>query len=185
MKVLIVCGSLREASYNRMLAREAEKVAPEGMTFDYADFSEIPAYNQDIDPTYNTSLADADTPPSVRRFKEQIAEADGVLFVSPEFNYSIPGALKNAIDWASRGQSPLRGKRVGVMGASMGVGGTIRMQLHIRATFQFLNAHCMLQPEIVVALAQHKFDAAGNLTDETTRGFLSTYMAAFEKHVAG
>ncbi len=183
MKVLIVCGSLREASYNRMLAREAEKLAPEGMTFEHADFSEVPAYNQDFDPTYNKALSEAETPHAVRRLKEQIEAADGVLFISPEYNYSVPGSLKNAIDWVSRGQSPLRKKRVGVMGASMGVGGTIRMQLHIRACFQFLDAYCMLQPEIVVALAQNKFDESGSLTDEQTRTFLGKYMEAFEKWI--
>lgn len=184
MKVLIICGSLREGSYNRMLARAAEQLSPEGLTFEHADISQIPIYNQDADPSYNKALTDADTPAAVRRLKEQIATVDGVLFVSPEYNYSIPGGLKNAIDWVSRGQSPLRGKRVGVMGASMGVGGTIRMQQHVRASFQFLNAHCMLQPEIVVATAQKKFDEAGNLTDETTRGFLQKYMEAFEQWVA-
>lgn len=183
MHILILCGSLREGSYNRSLAKAAEELAPEGMTFEYGDIVGFPPYNQDLDPTYNQALSEADMPAAARDLKEQIALADGVLIVSPEYNYSIPGALKNAIDWVSRGRQPLREKPVGVMGASMGVGGTLRMQQHMRAVFQFLNAYCMLQPEIIVALAQNRFDAAGVLTDESTRGFLKAYMLAFEAWV--
>jgi chromate reductase, NAD(P)H dehydrogenase (quinone) len=185
MEILIVCGSLREASYNRMLANAAVEVAPRALSFVHADIGEIPPYNQDADPTYNKALSEADSPASVRRLREEMTCAAGILFVSPEYNYSIPGVLKNAIDWVSRGESPLRGKPVAIMGASMGVGGTIRMQQHIRACFQFLNAPCMLQPEIIVPTAQNRFDANGKLTDENTRKFLTAFMEAFEKWVSG
>lgn len=183
MKILIICGSLREGSYNRMLANAAQEVAPDVLEFEYGDFADFPSYNQDADPSLNEALAPSDLPAGVRLLKEQIAAADGVLFVSPEYNYSIPGGLKNAIDWASRNPSPLRGKPVGVMGASQGLGGTLRMQQHIRACFQFLNAPCMLQPEIIVGSAQTRFDAEGNLIDEATRGFLKAYMVAFDQWV--
>ncbi|HVT14435.1 MAG TPA: NADPH-dependent FMN reductase [Fimbriimonadaceae bacterium] len=183
MHVLIVCGSLREGSYNRMLAKAAEELAPAEISFEWGDISGIPLYNQDDDPAYNKALSEGDHPPKVQRLKEQIAEADAVLFVSPEYNYSIPGGLKNAIDWASRAPSPLRGKPVGVIGASTGIGGTLRMQQHIRASFQFLNAPCMLQPEVIVSQAQNRFDAAGKLVDEATRMVLKAYLEAFAKWI--
>ena len=113
-------------------------------------------------------------------FKDAIRAADALLFVSPEYNYGIPGVLKNAIDWASRppGKSPLNGKPAAIMGASQGTGGTIRMQLALRQAFLFTETHAMLEPEVYVARAQDKFDAEGRLTDEKTRDFVGKFLAA-------
>lgn len=177
MQILTLCGSLRKASLNRHLLNAAQKVAPASMVFVDADISKIPAFNQDVE--------SAGEPASVVQFRAALSGVDGILIASPEYNYSVPGFLKNAIDWISRppSTSPLRGKPVGIMGASMGVGGTIRMQSHIRQTFQFLNMPAMMQPEVAVPTAHTKFDADGKLTDEMTLKFVTAYMAAFEAWV--
>jgi chromate reductase len=176
MQILIICGSLRRGSYNRMLGELAMREAPEGMRFEWAEIGDLPLFSEDLE---------ANPPGSVERLRSHIGKSDAVLFVSPEYNYSVPGVLKNAIDWASRpyGKGALQGKTVGVMGASTGIGGTIRMQGHIRQSFQFLSAHCMPMPEVVVTFAATKFDEQGELTDEATRGYVRAYMEAFENWV--
>ena len=177
MQILTLCGSLRKGSLNRFLLHAAEGVAPKSLTFIDAEIGEIPPFNQDVE--------DAGEPASVSQFRAAVAAADGILIASPEYNYGVPGFLKNAIDWVSRPPttSPLCGKPVGIIGASMGMGGTVRMQAQIRATFQFLNMPAMLQPEVAVPTAHTKFDAEGKLTDEMTLKFLTTYMMAFEQWV--
>ena len=172
VKILGIAGSLRRGSYNRAALAEAQKMAPEGMRIEiFDDLGAIPLYNQD---------AEKDTPRAVAALKEKVRASDGVLFVTPEYNYSVPGVLKNAIDWASRpyGDSAWEGKPVAVMGASVGMIGTARAQYHLRQMFVFLNMHALNRPEVMIANAAEKFDAQGSLTDEKTRGKIRDLLAA-------
>lgn len=158
--VLGFAGSLRKQSYNRALLAAAEDYLPEGMTLEQYDISDIPLFDQDV-------LDNDGYPESAQQFRDRIADADAVLIVTPEYNYSVPGVLKNAIDWASRPPNPpFNGKPVAVMGASDGPWGTIRAQLHLRQVFVFLNAFPVQQPQVMVPKAGEKFDAQGRLTDE-------------------
>eukprot|EP01136_Pigoraptor_vietnamica_P039926 Opistho-1_new@11258 len=177
IKVLGIAGSLRKASYNRALIRAAKKLAPEGLTIDIFDLDDVPLYNGDAE-------AQGD-PPGVAAFKRAIAAADGVLIATPEYNHGVPGVMKNAIDWASRPArgAPLGGKPVGLIGASPGMTGSARGQSQLRQAFEFTNSYCMPQPEILMYRAHEKFDAAGQLTDETTAKFLAAYLAAFHAWV--
>ena len=172
MRVLGIAGSLRKASFNRALLRAAQELAPKGMEITEFDLASIPLYNEDVEKQGD--------PGPVAALKDAIRDADALLFVSPEYNYGIPGVLKNAIDWVSRppGKSPLTGKPAAIMGASQGTGGTIRMQLALRQTFLFTETYAMLKPEVYVARAQDKFDAEGRLTDEKTREFVGALLAA-------
>ena len=160
--ILGIAGSLREKSYNRAALRAAQQLAPEGAEVEIFDINGIPGFSED----------DEQNPPAkVTALKEKIRAADAILFVTPEYNYSIPGVLKNAIDWASRpyGDSAWDGKPVAVMGASVGVLGTARAQYHLRQMFVFLNMHAVNQPEVMIGNAAQRFDEQGNLTDETTK----------------
>ncbi len=160
--ILGIPGSLRRASYNRAALRAAEQLTPEGVRIETFDLEGIPPYNQDND---------AHPPARVTLFKARIRAADAILFVTPEYNYSVPGVLKNAIDWASRpyGDNAWDGKPVAVIGASVGNQGTSRAQYHLRQSFVFLNMHPINQPEVMIANAAQRFDEQGNLTDATTR----------------
>jgi chromate reductase len=177
MQILGIVGSLRKGSYNRALLRTCLELAPADMNIGIYDLNTIPLYNGDVEAQ--------GVPESVQGFTEAIRKADGLLIATPEYNYSIPGVLKNAIDWASRPPqtTPLRGKPAGLIGASIGSGGTIRAQLHLRQSFVFTQTIAMLQPEVLVSKAQDKFDAEGRLTDEPTRKILSTFLEAFQKWV--
>lgn len=162
IKILGIAGSLRKESYNRGLLRAAAQLLPTGVTFDTFDLNGIPVFNQD----------DEQNPPAkVVELKSKIRAADGILFATPEYNYSIPGGLKNAIDWASRpyGDSAWFGKPAAIMGASVGRIGTARAQYHLRQTFVFLQIDAINQPEVMVGNAEDHFDAQGNLTHETSR----------------
>jgi chromate reductase len=160
--VLGVAGSLRTGSYNKALLRAAAELLPEGMELEVFDIAPIPLYNEDVER--------AGWPPSVRAFRERIAAADAMLIATPEYNYSIPGVLKNAIDWASRSPDPpLARKPVAIMGASNGGFGTVRSQHHLRQVFVSTNMRPVQKPEVMVPLVQTKIDAAGRLTDEKTR----------------
>lgn len=172
MRVLGIAGSLRKASFNRALLRAAQELAPKEMEITVFDLAPIPPYNEDVEKEGD--------PGPVKALKDAIRSADALLVVSPEYNYGIPGVLKNAIDWASRppGKSPLNGKPAAIMGASQGTGGTVRMQLALRQAFLFTDTYAMLKPEIYVARAQDKFDAEGRLTDEKTREFVGKLLAA-------
>lgn len=173
LNFLGICGSLRKASINRALLKAYGEALPEGVTLSTFDrLGEIPSYNSDVEAE--------GLPESVEAFTKAIAAADALVIVSPEYNYSVPGVLKNAIDWASRPppSSPLRGKPAGILGASGGSGGTMRMQYHLRQTFVFTNTLVMLQPEVFVMRAGEKFDAALALTDEPTREMLRKHAAA-------
>jgi chromate reductase, NAD(P)H dehydrogenase (quinone) len=165
IKILGIAGSLRQASYNRGTLRAATQLAPEGAEIEIFDLQGIPGFNQD----------DEQNPPEkVVEFKRKIREADAILFVTPEYNYSIPGVLKNAIDWASRpyGDSAWNGKPAAIMGASIGGIATARAQYHLRQMMVFLNMFPVNQPEVMIGNAAEKFDEQGNLTDETTKDFI-------------
>jgi chromate reductase, NAD(P)H dehydrogenase (quinone) len=140
----------------------------------FADLSAIPVYNDDV--------REQGLPQSVAYLEEQIAKADAVLISTPEYNYTIPGMLKNAIDWVSKAPvQPFRHKPVAIMGGSMGAIGTARAQYDLRKVLAFLDAHVLNQPEIMIAVAQTKFDADGNLTDEATRRFISAQIVALKE----
>lgn len=160
--VLGIAGSLRKASVNKGLLRAAADVLPEGMLLETFDLAPIPLYNGDVDA--------AGAPEAVLHFKARIAAADALLIATPEYNYSIPGVLKNALDWASRPpkESPLNGKPLAIMGAG-GVAGTTRAQLHLRQVAVFTNMLPLNKPEVAIQRAWEKFDAEGNLTDEPSR----------------
>jgi chromate reductase len=165
IRILGIAGSLRETSFNRGVLRAAVELAPEGSSIEIFELDGIPDFNQDHE---------HDPPERVAEFKRKIREADAILFVTPEYNYSIPGVLKNAIDWASRpyGDSAWNGKPAAIMGASVGAIATARAQYHLRQMMVFLNMFPVNQPEVMVGNASEKFDERGNLTDETTKDFI-------------
>lgn len=165
IRILGIAGSLREASYNRGTLRAAAQLVPEGASVEIFDLEGIPGFNQD---------EEQKPPAKVAELKRKIREADAILFVTPEYNYSIPGVLKNAIDWASRpyGDSAWNGKPAAIMGASIGGIATARAQYHLRQMMVFLNMFPVNQPEVMIGNASEKFDDEGNLTDETTKDFI-------------
>ena len=173
---LVVCGiagSLRAGSYNRALLRAAQELLPEGMELRLFDrLRDIPPYDGDVEAK--------GMPEPVLALKEAIASADAVLVTTPEYNHSVPGVLKNAVDWASRppGQSAFRGKTVAVMGASTGNVGTARAQVDLRTILAANGARLLPGPEMLVARAQERFDGDGRLTDERTRKLLRTLLEA-------
>jgi chromate reductase, NAD(P)H dehydrogenase (quinone) len=171
VKVLGICGSLRKGSYNHAALRAASELLAEGMSLTVADIADIPLYNEDV--------RQAGFPPTVQKLREAIAAADALLFVTPEYNYSMPGVLKNAIDWASRPpDQPFNGKPVAIMGATSGLWGTSRAQYHLRQSCVFLNMLPINKPEVLIAQAQNKFDAEGRLTDQTTRDLIAQLLVA-------
>src|SRR5918994_5788509 len=160
--ILGIAGSLRRESYNRSAMRAATELVPPGARIEVFELDGIPGFNQD----------DEQHPPAnVVELKRRIRESDAILFVTPEYNYSIPGVLKNAIDWASRpyGDSAWSGKPVAIMGASVGALGTARAQYHLRQMFVFLNMYAVNQPEVMIGNAPNRFDEQGNLTDEQSK----------------
>ena len=166
--IIGLCGSLRKGSYNEMLLKVAGGLLPEDIHFEIVRYDDIPVYNEDHDTPKAT-----ERPDSVTKLRASLATADAFIIASPEYNYSIPGGLKNAIDWASRGKdSPLMHKPVAVLGATQGLWGTVRMQTAFLPVFTFLNMNPVLQPEVLVAQAQNKFDESGNLNDEMTIGLI-------------
>jgi len=162
VRILGFAGSLRKQSYNRALLSAANEMVPDGVTLEILDLEGIPPFNQDLE---------LQPPDKVKEFKAKIRAADAILIVTPEYNYSIPGVLKNAIDWASRpyGNNAFDGKPVAVMGASVGMLGTARAQYDLRRSFVFLNMFPLNQPEVLVPFAQDKVDGNGRVTDEKTR----------------
>ena len=176
-----ISGSLRMGSYNSMLLRAAYQVLPEGVTMQIVSIGDLPLYCSDLD-----LPAATERPAVVNAFREALAAANGLVIVSPEYNYSIPGGLKNAIDWASRGtDSPLLRKPVAVMGASPGGFGTVRMQLALLPVFLFLDMKPVYKPEVHISQAHHKFDANGQLTDEKTREVIQQKLQALKDMVMG
>ena len=177
--ILGIAGSLRKGSLNRMLLRAAGEALPEGVTLEEFDLAGVPVFNQD---------SEDPLPESVARLKERIGAADAILIATPEYNYSAPGVLKNAIDWASRpqGRNSWQGKPVAVMGASMGLMGTSRAQYHLRQMFVFLDMHPVNKPEVMIASAHQKFDEEGRLTDAKARemvGRLVESLAAWTRRL--
>jgi len=165
LNILSLCGSLRKGSYNKAALRAAAALAPADVKLESFDIAPIPLYNEDV--------RAAGFPPVVEELRRKIAAADAILFVTPEYNYSMPGVLKNAIDWASRPpDQPFNDKPMAVMGASPSMLGSARAQYHLRQSMVFLNGHFLNKPEVMIATAQTKFDADGNLTDETAKGLI-------------
>jgi chromate reductase len=171
LSILGIAGSLRANSYNRLALRAAQKLAPPDTKIQLADISGLPGFNQDDEKT---------PPPKVTELKKQIQAADAILFVTPEYNYSIPGVLKNAIDWASRpyGQSAWSGKPAAIMGASISKLGSARAQYHLRQSFVFLNMPSVLQPEVMIAEAGNQFDASGELANEDSKKLIRQLLEA-------
>jgi chromate reductase len=171
LKVLAIAGSLRKGSYNKSLVRAAVELKPDNIAIEVFDLEGIPSYNADLD---------NQIPQIVVEFKNKIQAADALLIATPEYNYSISGVLKNAIDWASRPSvgNPLEGKPVAIMSASTGRFGGARAQYHLRQTFVFLNMHPVNKPEIMVPDAVHNFDENGRLTNETTRKLIVQLLEA-------
>lgn len=167
--LLGICGSLRKASLNRALLAAVRDALPEGATMTIYDSVELPIFNSDLD-----------DPPAVLQLKAAIAAADGLVFSVPEYNYSIPGGLKNALDWVSRPPvtSPLRGKPIGMVGAASGMSGTIRAQAHLRQMMLYSDSPCLSQPEVLIPRAKERFDADGRLIDASTRVLLEQFGAA-------
>jgi chromate reductase len=160
--ILGFAGSLRKESYNRAILAAALEAIPDDASLEVFDLEGIPPFNQDLE---------LQPPDKVKEFKKRIRAADAILIATPEYNYSIPGVLKNAIDWASRpyGDNAFDGKPVAVMGASIGTLGTARAQYDLRRSFVFLNMFPLNQPEVMIPFAQDKVDSKGRVTDEKTR----------------
>ena len=166
-----ISGSLRSGSYNTAALRAAAELAPEGVTIVEEGLADIPIYNED--------LKAAGFPAAVSRLQAAIASADAVLIATPEYNYSVSGVLKNAIDWVSRTDpQPFANKPVAIMGASPGALGTARAQYDLRKMFVYLDAHLLNKPEVMISAAHTRFDADGKLTDEATRKFLASLLTA-------
>ena len=173
MKVLGISGSLRQGSFNTMALRAAQKLAPAGMEITIADISRIPLYNDDV--------RLAGEPAEVSALKAQIRAADAVLLVTPEYNFSIPGVLKNTLDWLSRPpEPPFEGKPVAIMGASPGPVGTARVQYDLRKVLGFMNTFTVNKPEVFISFAQNKFNAQGELTDEPTSKFIADLLVSLQ-----
>ncbi len=162
ISILGFAGSLRKGSYNRALLRAALELVPDGANLEIFELDGIPLFNQDLE---------SSPPEKVKEFKGKIKAADALLIVTPEYNYSIPGVLKNAIDWASRpyGDNAFEGKPVAMMSASTGMLGGARAQYHLRQSFIFLNMHPVNKPEVFVTFAPQKFDDKGRLLDEKAK----------------
>jgi chromate reductase len=161
-KILGFAGSLRKSSYNKALLRAAVELLPSGAGLEIFDLEGIPPFNQDLE---------RQPPLKIREFKAKIRAADALLIATPEYNYSVPGVLKNAIDWASRphGDNAFEGKPVAMMSASIGMIGGVRAQYHLRQSFVYLNMYPINKPEVIVTYASDKIDENGKLRDENTR----------------
>jgi len=171
LQVLGIVGSLRRDSYNRRALEAAQDLMPEGSTLQLMDLHGIPLFDQDEEKSL---------PPAVVECKRRIREADAILFVAPEYNYSVPGVLKNAIDWASRpyGENAWLGKPAAIMGASTGNLGTARMQYHLRQILVAFDMAVVSQPEVMITRAPERFDQDGKLTDESTRKHIEKLLVA-------
>jgi len=172
IKLLGIAGSLRRTSFNHAALRAAQELVPADAELTIHDIAALPFYNQDLEA--------AGPPVAVLELRQSIHAADALLIATPEYNHSIPGVLKNAIDWASRpiAASALNGKPAALLGASVGIYGTVRAQLHLRQILTASNTYVMLKPELLITRASEKFDSDGQLTDETTREQLQTLLAA-------
>ena len=173
LKVLGISGSLRKNSFNSAALRTCAELMPAGMKLSYARIDDIPLFNQDV--------FDAGLPESAKRFRAEVAAADGLLIASPEYNFSVPAALKNAIDWGSRAPNQVfHDKPIAIFSAAPGPVGGARVQYDLRRILGQLWGHVLPRPEVFIGNAAGKFDAQGRLTDETTRKFLSELLAGFQ-----
>ena len=173
MNVLGISGSLRQGSFNSMALRAAQKLAPAGMKIAIADIAPIPMYNDDV--------RVAGEPGPVAELKAQVRAADALLLVSPEYNFSVPGVLKNTLDWMSRPpEPPFDGKPVAIMGASPGPVGTARMQYDLRKILVYMNTFTVNKPEVFIGNAQSKFNPQGELTDEATAKFITDLLVSLQ-----
>ena len=174
ISVLAICGSLRKDSFNRAALNAAIELRPAGMNVTVADISKIPLYDEDV--------RAQGFPAPVETLRQQIKAADALLFACPEYNYSMSGVVKNAIDWASRPpDQPFAGKPIAILGAAAGMAGSARAQLHLRQSCVFLDMHPLNKPEVLIGQAQTKFDASGRLTDDAARGFIRDILVSLEK----
>ena len=172
LKVIGVCGSLRRASFNMAALRACAELMPAGMSLRIVEIGDIPLFNQDV--------FDAGLPEPAKRFRADVAGADGVLIASPEYNFSLSAALKNAIDWGSRAPNQVfQDKPVAVFSASAGPMGGARVQYDLRRILGQIWGHVLPRPEVFIGSAAGKFDPQGKLTDETTRKFLADLLTAF------
>jgi chromate reductase, NAD(P)H dehydrogenase (quinone) len=162
IKILGIAGSLRKGSWNKGALRAAQKLCPPDVTLDILELDGIPPFNQD---------EEKNVPAKVAELKQKLRGCDAVLISTPEYNYGMPGVLKNAIDWASRpyGDNAWDGKPVAIMSAAMSMGGGVRAQYQLRQAFVFLNMDAVVQPEVAIGNAQQRFDEQSNLTDETSK----------------
>ena len=171
ISVLGICGSLRQSSFNRATLNTAIELRPPEMEVTVADISQFPLYNEDV--------RAQGFPPPVETLRQLIKAADALLFACPEYNYSMSGVLKNAIDWASRPpDQPFAGKPAAIIGAAAGMAGGARAQGDLRRSMVFLDMHPLNKPEVLIFQAQNKFDANGRLTDDVARGLISDLMKA-------
>lgn len=176
VKIAGFTGSLRRDSYNMAALRAAGTLLPENALLDIIDLSGLPFFSEDLEAE--------GVPPSVADYKSRLAEADAVLISTPEYNYSIPPVLKNALDWASRGEDlPLFGKPLAIMSASVGMLGGARVQYHLRQVCVALNLLALNKPEVFITNANTKFDEAGNLIDERTKNSIKRLLDALIKNV--
>ncbi len=179
--IVVIVGSLRKESFNRKMANALRDLSPAALKLDIVEIGQLPLYNQDLD---------ADPPAAWKEFRARVKKADGVLFVTPEYNRSVPAPLKNAIDVGSRpyGQSAWDKKPAAVVSVSPGLIGAFGANHHLRQSLVFLNMPAMPQPEAYIGGADKLFDASGKITNDGTRGFLTKFMEAFavwvEKHAA-
>jgi chromate reductase len=171
LTILGIAGSLRKDSYNKAALRAAQQLCPPGAKLEVCDIAGLPLFNQD---------EERNPHPKVAELKQRIRAADAILIATPEYNYSIPGVLKNAIDCASRpyGDSAWAGKPVALMSASISLFGGVRAQYHLRQCFVFLNMDDVKQPEVAIPTAGQRFDAQGNLTDDTTKKLIAQLLQA-------
>jgi chromate reductase len=176
MKILGICGSLRKASFNMAALRACNELMPQGMTMHIASIADLPIFNQDV--------LDAGMPEPVKRFRGEVAAADGLLIASPEYNFSVSAPLKNAIDWASRPPNQVfHDKPIAIFSAAGGPLGGARVQYDLRRILSQLWGHVLPRPEVFIGMAASKIDAQGRLTDETTRKFLTELLAGFKDWV--
>jgi chromate reductase, NAD(P)H dehydrogenase (quinone) len=170
ISVLGICGSLRKASFNLAALNTAIELKPAGVEVIIADISQMPLYNEDV--------RDQGFPPPAETLRQQIKAADALLFACPEYNYSMSGVLKNAIDWASRPpDQPFAGKPCAIISAAAGMAGGARAQHNLRQTCVYLDMHPLNKPEVLIFQAHNKFDANGALTDDVARALIGDLMA--------
>lgn len=176
LNLVTISGSLRRDSFNTALLENIPDLAPSGLTFRRLEIGHLPVLDEDLE-------IDDMPPEAVRALQREIRASDGIIFATPEYNHGLPGGLKNAIDWLSRGPAPhgLYGVPSAMLGASNGTIGTTRSQSQLRQTLAALNSPAMPQPQVLVARAQDKIDENGKLTDDSTRKFMGHWLVEVER----